>query len=144
MMLKVYVDDSADQRQEKAVVAGAFVGTFKQWSALKLQWQRRLKQDGLRYFRSTEYYSLRGEFTIYRNAKRYPKPAGSQAAKALRDDLDAIIKKSKVMGMAVVIPMEMYNRVRNVKCGAKELFSEDAFGICPTILNQAMRRDFTG
>jgi len=33
MMLKVYVDDSADQRQEKIAVAGAFVGNSRQWSA---------------------------------------------------------------------------------------------------------------
>lgn len=53
--------------------------------------------------------------------------AALAAAWALRDDLDAIIKKSEVMGMAVAIPMELYNRIRNTEVGAKEIFSEDAF-----------------
>jgi len=44
MLLKVYIDDSAYQKKEKAVVAGAFVGNTKQWSGLKIQWQRRLRK----------------------------------------------------------------------------------------------------
>jgi len=120
MRLRVYIDDSADQRQEKVVVAGAFVGTTKQWSGLKLQWQRRLKRDGLHYFRSTEYYSLRGEFARYRDTVRYPKSTESQAATALRDDLDSIIKNSAVMGIAVAIPMKLYNHIRETEFGAKE------------------------
>jgi len=127
MLLRVYIDDSADERQEKAVVAGAFVGTTKQWSGLKLQWQRRLKRDGLAYFRSTEYYSLRGEFSRYRDSVRYPRPTGSEAATALRNDLDAIIAKSEVMGIAVTIPMQMYNHIRETEFGGKEVFSSDAF-----------------
>jgi hypothetical protein len=127
MMLRVYVDDSSDQRQEKAVVAGAFVGTVKQWTDLKQKWKRRLRVEGLKYFRSTEYYSLRGEFERYRDPLRYPKPKGSEAARALRDDLDAIIKKSEVMGIAQVIPPALYRHVRETEPRAKEIFSEDIF-----------------
>ena len=127
MILRVYVDDSADGKREKTIVAGAFVGTTKQWSGLKQQWQRRLKRDGLAYFRSTEYYSLRGEFARYRDSVRYPKPTGSEAATALRADLDAIIKKSEVMGMGVAIPLKMYHLIRETEFGAKELFSPDPF-----------------
>lgn len=148
MLLRVYVDDSSDERQEKAVVAGAFVGTAKQWSGLKLSWQRRLKQDGLRYFRSTEYYSLRGEFARYRDSVKYPKPAGSNAATALRDDLDGVIKKSGVMGMAVAIPMKMYKHIRETEFGAKEIFSEDAFeSALQSLINQCAmtsREEFNG
>jgi hypothetical protein len=85
-----------------------------------LQWQRRLKHDGLAYFRSTEYYSLRGQFARYRDTVKYPKPAGSQAAKGLRDDLDAIITSSGVMGVAVAIPMKLYNHVRQTEFREKE------------------------
>src|SRR5579863_1078624 len=140
MLLRVYVDDSSDEKQEKVVVAGAFVGTAKQWSGLKLQWQRRLKKDGLRYFRSTEYYSLRGEFARYRDPVKYPKPEGGDAATALRNDLDGIIKKSGVMGMAVAIPMKVYNHVRETEFGAKEIFSSDAFeSALQSLINQCAK-----
>ncbi|HWF13326.1 MAG TPA: hypothetical protein VG272_06295, partial [Candidatus Acidoferrales bacterium] len=44
-----------------------FVGKFGDWVKLKNSWNKRLKRDGLTYFRATEYYSLRGEFAKYRD-----------------------------------------------------------------------------
>jgi hypothetical protein len=127
MLLKVFVDDSSDEKQQKAIAAGAFVGFTKQWTNLKNEWMKRLKPDGLKYFRSTEYYSLQGEFRRYRDPIKYPKPAGSNAASALRNDLDGIIKKTGVMGIAAVIPIEAYNDVRANEPGAALRFSEDPF-----------------
>lgn len=127
ILLKVYIDDSADEKHEKVVVAGAFLGTFKQFCDLKNSWNRRLKLDGLKYFRSTEYYSLRGEFSRYRDPVRYPKPKGSEAARALRDDLDAIIRNSCVIGIAVAIPIVVYEEVRRTEPLAEKLFKKDPF-----------------
>lgn len=127
MMLRVYVDDSSDEKQENVVCAGAFVGSVKQWTKLKQEWKRRLKREGLRYFRSSEYYSLRYEFERYRDPIKYPKPKGSEAARALRDDLDQIIRDSQVMGIAQIIPLKLYRQVRDTEPRAKEIFSEDPF-----------------
>src|ERR1700686_414541 len=109
MLLRTYVDDSADQTQEKAMVAGAFVGFYHQWNKLQRQWRKRLKQDGLKYFRATEYYNLRGEFSRFRDPIKYPMPKGGQAATALLNDLETIIHESQVMGIAVCVDMQIYN-----------------------------------
>lgn len=148
MLLRVYIDDSADQKREKAVVAGAWVGKFGQWSELSKLWRRRLKRDGLAYFRSTEYYSLRGEFERYRDPVRYPKPKGSEAASSLRNDLDAAIKKVQVMGVAAAIPIDLYNKFRETVPCAKDVFGKDAFeGALQSLIARCVRiskRNFGG
>ena len=42
---------------------------------------RNAKRDGMNYFRSTEYYSLRGEFFRFRDAKEYSKAKGQRGCK---------------------------------------------------------------
>jgi hypothetical protein len=127
MILRVYVDDSSDEKQEKAVVAGAFIAPRTYWERFSKEWRKRLNQDGLKYFRSSEYYSLRGEFERYRDPLKYPKPLGSNAARALRDDLDALIEKMQLWGMAVAIPLAMYHEVRLNEPQADQIFGPDAF-----------------
>ena len=127
MLFRVFVDDSADEQQEKIMVAGAFIGSFAQWCDVNKKWKRRLKADGIKYFRSTEYYSLRDEFSKFRDPIKYPKPKGSEAAKALRDDLDKIIVDSAILGLAVAIPLAMYKSFRETELGASEFYPTDAF-----------------
>ena len=93
------------------MVAGALMGTHRQWVDLSKDWRKRLKRDGLKYFRSTEYNSLTGEFYRYRDAVKYPKPMGGDAATALRNDLDELIKKYQIVGVASVIPLAMFREV---------------------------------
>lgn len=127
VLLRTYVDDSSDEKQEQVVVAGAFVGWYHQWNALQLAWKRRLKREPIDYFRSTEYYSLRGQFERYRDPVKYPKPKGSEAATKLRSDLDQIIHDSQVMGIAATVPMEIYNEFRATEPDAKELLPDDPY-----------------
>jgi hypothetical protein len=87
----------------------------------------RLRQDGLAYFRSTEYYALRGEFEVFRDPLKYPKPTGTQAATRLRDDLEAILKDAPVFGIGVAIPLKLYREFRTTIPGAAEKFGKDAF-----------------
>jgi uncharacterized protein DUF3800 len=129
VMLRVYVDDSADEKQQRVVAAGAYVGFYKQWRALRDKWKRRLKRDGLSYFHTTECYSLRGEFGRFRDPIKYPVPTGRQAADAILHDLEAIIETTQVMGLAVCIPLEMYNEVRSTEQHAAEIFTADAFQV---------------
>ena len=127
VLLRTYVDDSADQKREKVFVAGAFIGFYHQWNALQKAWRKRLNQEGLEYFRSTEYYSLRGQFHRYCDPVKYPKPRGSEAATRLRNDLDQIIHDSQIMGIAATVPMEIYNKFRETEPDAKELMPEDPY-----------------
>jgi hypothetical protein len=127
MLLKTYVDDSADETQERAVVAGAYIGFYHQWNKLQKLWRKRLKRDGIKYFHATEYYSLRGEFLKFRDPVQYPKPKGSEAATAMLNDLEQIISESQVMGIAVCADMQAYNAVRQKEAHANEIFSSDAF-----------------
>jgi hypothetical protein len=127
MLIKVYIDDSADGKQEKVIAAGAFSGDYRQWMKLVSPWKRRLKRAGMKYFRATEYYSLRGEFEHFRDPVKYPIPKGSEAARALRDDLDHIIKTSKIIGIAHCIPLAVYKEVRENEPHGKDIFPEDPF-----------------
>jgi hypothetical protein len=144
VLLKAYIDDSKDERQERLAVAGAFLGFHKNWSALRKKWKKRLKKDGLEYFRSTEYYSLRGQFERYRDPIKYPKPAGSNAAKQLRNDLDSIICDSHVVGVAACVPIRLYRHIRNEGRFGAELLPVDPFDyaiqelflLCATELRQ--------
>lgn len=119
MLYRTFIDDSSDERREIVMVAGAAIGTHKQWSTLRRQWKARLTRDGLDYFRSTEYYSLRKQFERFRDPVKYPKPKGSEAATLLRNDLEAIVKKVGVIGFAEIIPMAMFKEITarpEIKC----------------------------
>jgi len=133
MLIKTFIDDSADERQEKVVIAGAFMGRFGQWTELKTQWRRRLRREGIEYFRSTEYNSLRGQFEKYRDRVKYPKPLGSKAASLLRDELEAIVTKIKLSGVAVCIDIPLYNSFKQKSSAAEQIFS-DPFEIALQIL----------
>ena len=111
MLLKVFIDESADEKQKKAVAVGAFIGTSKQWSSLKIKWFRRLALEGIQYFRSTEYYSLRGQFQKFRDPVKCPKPEGSKAAAKVRDDLETLIVSNELVGFALCIRMDDWNSV---------------------------------
>jgi hypothetical protein len=127
MLLRTYIDDSADQTQERVMLAGAFMGWYHQWSGIRKTWKKRLKQDGLTFFHSTECRSLQGEFSKFRDVSKYPKPLGRQAADRVRDDLDAIIHGSGVMGMACCVPMKVYKEIRQTVTNAAEILPKDAY-----------------
>jgi len=127
MLIKAYIDDSKDEKQERFAVAGAFLGFQKNWSKLYPKWKRRLNKDGLKYFRSTEYYSLRGEFARYRDPIKYPVPTGREEAKRLRDDLDTIIQDAQIVGVAACVPIRLYRHIRNESQFGAELMEKDPF-----------------
>ena len=125
VLYRSYMDDSKDQKQEDIVTVGAVIAAHGDWAAIRKKWNARLKRDGLKYFRSTEYYSLRGEFDVFRHPVKYPKPKGSEAAKALRDDLEAILR-GQAVGIGVAIPLKLYHEFRQTVPGAAEKFGGDA------------------
>jgi hypothetical protein len=142
MLIRGYIDDSADEKHKTVAVAGAFLGNHKQWKKLVREWRARLRGEGIRYFRSTEYYSLRGEFERYRDPVKYPKPKGSEAAKSFRDDLESIIKESGIRGFAHCIPLEMYQEVRDSVAMAADVFPTDAFEVALQSLIRDCAKEF--
>jgi hypothetical protein len=140
VIYRIYVDDSSDQKQELAISAGAFWGRFGDWCDLTKRWNRRLKQDGLLYFRATEYRSLRGEFSRFRDPAKYPIPKGSHAARALRTDLERIIRSSNVIGVALVIPLDLYRKVKSSCEAADKIFTDDPFEMAiQSLIDQCVR-----
>lgn len=127
MLYRAYIDDSSDQDKKIAVVAGAFIASVGEWSKLRPRWKNRLKRDGLKYFRSSDYSKLTGEFSKFRDLAKYPKPEGSNAARALRDDLEAIVGETIIDGISNIIPMDIYNEFRATVPRASEIFTADAF-----------------
>lgn len=127
MLYRCFIDDSADEHKKIAVVAGALISSHGEWGKLRSPWKNRLRRDGLKYFRSSEYSNLSGEFSCFRDPVKYPKPKGSEAARCLRNDLETILKRFHIIGIATVIPMNIYNEFRNTIPKARSFFHEDAF-----------------
>jgi hypothetical protein len=127
MLYRSFIDDSADEKQEDVVTAGAVVAAHGEWEKIRRAWNKRLRADGLTYFRSTDYYSLSEQFSRYRDPIKYPKPKGSEAAKALRDDLETILKESPAIAIGVAIPVKLYRDFLATNPGADGKFGEDIF-----------------
>jgi uncharacterized protein DUF3800 len=123
---RAYVDDSSDEKQEFVMVAGALMATPEQWRSVNGGWLKTLKRYGLSYFRTTEYNSLRGEFSLFRDAVKYPKPKGSQAAKELRDTLEEVIQ-TKVLGIACFINLREFQEVVEECKKLRRNFAPDPF-----------------
>jgi Protein of unknown function (DUF3800) len=111
MLFTAFIDDSSDQRQEKVVVYGGFVGDLDRWVRFKAFWRRKLRLHGIRYFRSTECKALQGEFVKFRSLADFPKPAGRQAADAVRNDLMSVIEGCGIVGFAVGVQVQDYREV---------------------------------
>jgi hypothetical protein len=62
VFLKSYGDDSSDWQNQEIVCAGSFLGWPKQFFYAGLEWEARLKQYNLEYFRACECEDLRGQF----------------------------------------------------------------------------------
>jgi hypothetical protein len=106
------IDDSADRDRQKVVISGALIGDRNQWESLRVSWRKRLSLDDIAYFKSSECKNLRGEFFKYRSETNYPLPEGRQTADRMRNDLDAIIRECKLVGVACIIPMPLWRKLQ--------------------------------
>jgi Protein of unknown function (DUF3800) len=111
MVVNCFLDDSKDQNQSKLIVSAGFFGTKEDWGQLRIAWSRRLKEDGIRYFKTSEYKMLEEEFAKFKTAA-YPAPTGRQKAKEIRDSLRGILREHpRIRGVGVAIAIEDYNKV---------------------------------
>src|SRR5712692_9425201 len=96
------LDESSDREQRKVFVVAGYLARQEAWTEIERQWMRRLEQEcdpePMRYFSSSECMSLSGEFRRFRDPIKYPKPKGRQAANAIRDDLQQILRVANAVG----------------------------------------------
>lgn len=111
MIYNCFLDDSKDKNQTKLMVSAGFFGTKDDWGDLRARWSGVLKRHGLDYFKSSEYYSLTGQFKEFRTNK-YPPPTGREAAERIRSELQAKLEQCpNIHGIGVMVLLEDYYRV---------------------------------
>jgi hypothetical protein len=125
VLLQTFIDDSSDQRQKVLTVSASVASTYRQWTQLRLKWNKRLKKDGLKYFKSSEFFRLGGEFRVFADPIRFPKPKGREAANRLRKDLEDIITETGAIATATCVPIETYQEFRSTVPGAAAVFDQD-------------------
>jgi hypothetical protein len=109
MIYHCFLDDSKDQKQQQMVISAGFYGTRNDWGSLRLAWTKRLREDGLKYFKTSEYKSLTGQFAKFRVD---PPPTGRDKARKLRSELQDILQRYPgIRGIGVVIPVQDYTEV---------------------------------
>jgi hypothetical protein len=111
MIYQSFLDDSKDPLQARLMVSAGFVGTPAEWGSLRSGWAAVLRKHDIKYFKSSEYYSLTGEFAKFRG-DAYPKPKGREAAQQIRSELQAVMNRhSGIRGVGISVPLETYYRV---------------------------------
>ena len=126
---KAFLDDSADEKREKFVVAGCLFGAKTSWSAFNKEWRKALHDaPRIEYFHGKELRQLDGEFVQFRDPVRWPKPAGSEAANKKRDLLRGVIERQSALlafGTGILVPE--YREVRGSHPRGKIFLAEDPF-----------------
>jgi len=109
MIYHCFLDDSKDQNQSQMFVSAGFFATQDDWGKLRVTWDKRLREDGLEYFKTSEYKMLEGQFAKFR---QYPSPTGREKARQIRSDLQTILKNvSGIRGLGVCVPMDDLHKV---------------------------------
>jgi hypothetical protein len=128
LLTRVFIDDSADQRKEKFVLAAGLLGTHGEWSRFNKQWKATLHQSpAIRYWHSKEWRSLSGEFAQFRDPVKYPKPEGGKAADRKRSALVNVLEGSPVRAVVVAVLAKDYERMRGRHIEARKYFRDDLY-----------------
>jgi hypothetical protein len=103
-----YGDDSKDAKQDKIVVSAALFARKRTWKRFNTRWKQELRKHGLKYFKSSQCNSVRGEFMKLR---RYPLPKAKGKAQKIRQKLETIIHKYRIYGVGVSVPVQVFKKV---------------------------------
>lgn len=133
--LRTALDESTDRhRQHVFVVAGYLARQEKVgWEDIENKWQQILTKAGMKYFSTSEYTSLTGEFARFRDAVKYPKPQGRLAATKIRDHLQNIMKNGRAAGFGLGFILKDYRAIRKSSRVRKVLHS-DPYGEAYTMM----------
>jgi hypothetical protein len=111
MVYHCYLDDSKDAKQSVLYVSAGFFALRNEWNDLRTAWNRTLKENGIEYYKSSEYNYLTGQFAKFRT-EQYPPPTGRDAAKAIKNALQEVATgRLAIRGIGVSVPVEDYRRV---------------------------------
>ena len=113
-ILKATLEESADEKQEKLFVAAGFVGRQEFWATFERGWRTKLDDWGLKYYKTSEWKNLAGEFSGFQRS----------SANIARAELENIILSNRIIAFSLGIVMEDYNKVRS-EVPASRFFYED-------------------
>lgn len=103
---RAYIDDSADRDRKLFVISGAIIGDESRWSPLYKPWRDRLAEDRIEYFKSSHCDMLNRQFHKFRAMAN-----GRAKADKVRDDLDEIIRRLKLVTLGVILPIPVYQQM---------------------------------
>jgi hypothetical protein len=106
------LDESSDRLQRQVFAVAGYLARQEEWTSIERHWVRRLERETMNYFSNHECMSLTGEFRRFRDSAKYPKPQGRQAADAIRDDLQDILKASSAIGFGLGVDLKQYRAIR--------------------------------
>jgi len=110
VILKCYIDDSKDSKQEKVYVSAGFLGNKKDWAHLTSDWNKCLLRHGIEYFKISEYKMMKGQFAKFRALGN---PQSRNAADQVKTELQQIINdhKQTIAGVAIAVNVPDYEKV---------------------------------
>jgi hypothetical protein len=128
VLYRMFLDDTADGKAEKYVVAAGLLGRFKDWRKFGERWKTALRLiPSIKFFHSKEWRGLQGEFYQFQDDIEYPKPKGGEAATAKRNALKAVIESTELVAIGTGVLIEDFNLVRNCDPRAADFFRPDPY-----------------
>lgn len=92
------------------------------------EWRRTLRlSPAIKYFKSSEWHSLTGEFRQFTDPIKWPKPTGREAADAKRDSLKCVIANYWIKAISVAVLIPEWDSVRGRHPKAATYFGNDPF-----------------
>jgi hypothetical protein len=107
MILRCYLDDSKDWKQEKIAVCAGFLGNKDRWTSLSAAWNERLHHHGIDYFKT-----MKGQFEQFRKLDR---PKGREKAKLIKGELQHLVRDHQklIAGIGVAVDIHAYRKVQS-------------------------------
>lgn len=109
-MLAFSMDESTDRKQEKLYVVAGFLGRPGEIWEAERHWSKRVRKEGIEYFRTNEYNTLTGEFA--KLVCQSGREAARTRADELLEELWLIVKSVNIAGFCFLGPIPAYETVR--------------------------------
>lgn len=124
--LHAYLDESADEKQEKAFCIGAFLANEEARNAIQAAWVKQLEKDEIAYFRASDCKAVKGAFARLRKEHSSLQLAREAAAK-IRENLEAILLPISAlwMGFGLSVDVPDHTAVRNAFPESALFYSRD-------------------
>jgi hypothetical protein len=125
MVFQTFLDDSGHEANRLMVSAG-FCANREVWRAFEVDWKVALARHQLAYFKSSECNHVSGEFRKLRKGKYAQDDEKAEARMIRKDFLDVVARHDGIVGVAVALEMEPYERLAALP-GAKDVLPQDPY-----------------